>query len=423
MRNELLKIAKKIDSINNEESWFNSDYSQMDNFINKKLSSLFYKKYLNDLISNMDILLSYTNFTNINWVCDNRICFHKDFLNTFINNLNHFKYKQQIDQLIYYLYTSIGSEIFTNKMIDKLANYDINTSSINTIFSYMNDEQRMLFLRTLHKNKKPIRISHELNENERSFIAENIDDFIKSSNNLFLLKGVIENYPDAIKKVNDCIDSNFDYVIDSVMENISYLDKNDQNLRTFIYHLVKDVVDNEKVKYSDIKNNASGGYSSILFVGNKVIKIGKKRETPVFPNNPYIVKPLLRREIKTNTEPIFVEVTQKVKTGIKISDEVLYDLYKKMRDLGLIWTDVAPKNVGILLEDNDIHWKEDINPSDKTLNLNEKRGNSTLKVGDYVILDADFIFEENDPNITYALSSMQIVKEFEERYQQERKRL
>ena len=170
---------------------------------------------------------------------------------------------------------------------------------------------------------------------------------------------------------------------------------------------------------SKIEINTSGGYSEVVILGDKVLKIGSSRKTKEFPNNPYIIKPLLRQEVTIDDTTIFVEVTERVIVNREeVTDEILYSLYKELRNLGLVWTDIAAKNVGRLIKDNDIHWKEQIEPSDETLGLKKFKGVKKLKRGDFVILDADYIYEEGDKDISYP--TRDICEEFESRYQSEK---
>lgn len=173
---------------------------------------------------------------------------------------------------------------------------------------------------------------------------------------------------------------------------------------------------NENAKLSDITYNG-GGFSRVLLIGNKVIKIGN-RDTKSFPNNPYIISPLLRKKLEFNGESCFVEVTERVDTSKKASKEELYQLFKNLRNLNLIWTDIKESNVGRLKKENIIHWRQNLNPTDEVLGLDVKRGETVLKEGNLVILDADFIYDENDPDINYT-NNKYIYDEFEKRYQRE----
>ena len=182
--------------------------------------------------------------------------------------------------------------------------------------------------------------------------------------------------------------------------------------------MILEVMKNENVKFSAITYN-SGGFSRVLLIGDKVIKIGD-RVTKKFPNNPYIIAPLLRKKLEINGESCFTEVTERVDTDKQISREELYLLFKNLRNLGLVWTDIKETNVGRLRKDNIIHWQENLYPTDEILGLDTKRGQTLLKAGDLVILDADFIYDENDPNIQHT-DRKAIFDEFERRYQMEKK--
>ena len=164
----------------------------------------------------------------------------------------------------------------------------------------------------------------------------------------------------------------------------------------------------------DIEYLGKGTFSYVLAVGDKVLKIGIKRYTDSFPNNPYIITPLLRESIKINKEnKIFLEVTERVDTKTEVTTEELYQLYKKIRYLGLVWTDVAKRNVGRLKKDNIVHWNTPLYPTDEALELKKYINAPQLKKGDLIILDADHIYEGYKYNLTN--------KEFEDRYQEELK--
>ena len=74
------------------------------------------------------------------------------------------------------------------------------------------------------------------------------------------------------------------------------------------------------------------------------------------------------------------------------------------------------------MSDNVLHWRQNLNPSEKILGLGSKRDSSILQKGDLVILDADFIYEENDPNIKYS-NATPLYQQFEKRYRHEKIKL
>ena len=246
-------------------------------------------------------------------------------------------------------------------------------------------------------------------------LLSNFDKLIKSYSPMDLFNEFVDDVkylPTLKNKRKEYINSNFDEIIkklyyalntDSIKNNnLSIEQKNErESIINIMQILFKEVAENEKVDYSDIKILGEGTYSIAFEVGEKVIKIGNSRATKSYPNNPYVLKPLLRKSFSVEGtkwyEGIFMEITELVDTlkEDEVSEEELYDLYSKMRNIGLEWLDVHYSNVGRLRKDNIIHWQEDIYPSDETLELNPSVGQGiSLKKGDLVILDADFIFEE-----------------------------
>ena len=207
----------------------------------------------------------------------------------------------------------------------------------------------------------------------------------------------------------------------SYYHDLSYIYENNFNcILEIIYLIIEDVCRNEKVNIASVTRIGSGAYSNVLLVGNKVIKIGLKRATKSFPNNPYINAILLRKEFPiTDNESFFVEVNERVDNECDINNEELYQLYRKLREIHLIWLDVEKRNVGRLLKGNKIYWREKLPITDEILGLEPYRGNEVLKMGDIVVLDNDLIYDENSPYI-YRQSSTFLQKEFEKRYQKER---
>lgn len=250
-------------------------------------------------------------------------------------------------------------------------------------------------------------------------IYDDIPLLAQKAKNLYSLMYSVKDNPFALLKVKEYIDNNQEQAINSIFGMIELeVTITEPVLRDFIKKLLQEVMKNENVNFSDI-TFASGLFSMVLIVGNKVIKIGEKRFTKSFPNNPYIIVPLLRKEIKAEPDSFFIEVTERVDTSEQPSREDLYQLYKNLRNLGLIWTDIKASNVGKLIKDNIIHWNEELNPTEDVLELKTKRGSKILKAGNWVILDSDFIYDENDPNICYV--NNRPCTEFEERYQREKK--
>lgn len=249
------------------------------------------------------------------------------------------------------------------------------------------------------------------------------DAITKKSNNLLSLKEYTSNDFLINKKIAKIIDQNarlftkqiLNKAIKDFRMEYDIIPTNLKIIEQINYLIIKEIVDNEKVKMSSIKLIGRGEFSDVYQIGNKIIKLGKKRGTKTFPNNPYIVKPLLRKEFELGEKTkIFVEVCEKILTNCCTKQDV-DEIYKKMRRLGLVWIDVKQKNLGKLLKDNKIYWNKPLSPSDTVLMLQEYRGSEELKKGDVVICDADYIYDESGKNY-----NIQRVAEYELKFKKEK---
>lgn len=249
------------------------------------------------------------------------------------------------------------------------------------------------------------------------------DAIIKKSNNLLSLKEYTSNDFLINKKITKMIDQNervftkqiLNKAIKDFRMEYDIIPTNLKIIEEINYLIIKEIANNEKVKISSIKLIGRGEFSDVYQIGDKIIKLGKKRGTKTFPNNPYIVKPLIRKEFELGEKTkIFVEVCEKILTNCCTKEDV-DEIYKKMRRLGLVWIDVKQKNLGRLLKDNKIYWNKPLNPSDTALMLQEYRGLEELKKGDVVICDADYIYDELGKNY-----NIQRVAEYELKFKKEK---
>ena len=271
-----------------------------------------------------------------------------------------------------------------------------------------------------------------------SIINDNIEIILNNTDQitLFDLKKKVEvnqlAYNKIIDKINQNTKKNIKNLIKSLYlkvvithgkyHDLSYIyEKEFDTILEIIYLIIKDICKNEHVNETDIETIGTGAYSGVLLIGEKVIKIGLKRETTHFPNNPYINAMILRRDFPVNDkESVFVEVSEKVDTNSEVTDEELYQLYKNLRHLHLVWLDVNKRNIGRLLKDNKIYWREDLPITDEILGLDKYRGNILLKKGDIVVLDNDLIYDEKNTSIPKKFSTI-YQEMFEMRYQDEEK--
>ena len=185
-----------------------------------------------------------------------------------------------------------------------------------------------------------------------------------------------------------------------------------ENLLFVLEKLVDELITNEKVNLVDIKKVSGGNYSKVAIIGDKVLKVGSERMRFNIPYNEHILVPIIRKDLSIISDiPMVIEVSEKVDTNFHLTDDELYQIYKDLRINGIIWTDVKNDNLGRLLKDNIVHY-------DNVLLDNEAKGiegtsTKTLKKGEYVIIDTDFIYDEDDENIKWGnMKSMM----FETRY-------
>lgn len=186
----------------------------------------------------------------------------------------------------------------------------------------------------------------------------------------------------------------------------------DDSAKQLVKMFIKDIMKHEKVSIDDITEAGDGKTCAALKIGEYVLKVGKTRRTKTFKNSSRILQPIIRREIETNSDTFFVEVQNEVeanwfKENPKKVFEVMYGVYKDLRDDGLVWTDIKMSNIGRLKKDNRINYKEmvhdengnpiekEIIPAEVATGIKGEQG-KILKAGDYVLLDTDFVFDEND---------------------------
>ncbi len=432
--NRLLEEAKKIrqQSVENESaSYCNDVFYSLSDFILKKLNSSFFKNKNAKIIANhFDEILPYIVMSNINILLlnTNLLIKQPSFKEKFIKGLRKYPYKDEIDQLFYNIWVCLNDEpnkfdnFIDNDILKTISTMDVSKNFYLDILNKLNEENQKKFLNLLVENKCDIPYSAiDYKGDNKQIIYDNLPLFIENAQNLYTLMKFVKDNPVALSQVEDYIDNNEEKAINSIFCETDHLLKiKDPDLKEMVKLIVLDVIKNENVKFSDITYNG-GGFSRVLLIGNKVIKLGN-RVTKKFPNNPYIIVPLLRKELQFGDEHCFAEVTERVDTSKEVSKEELYQLFKNLRDLKLVWTDIKSINVGRLTRKNVIHWRDSLSPTEEILGLDDKRGETILKEGDLVILDADFIYDENDPNINYSNNKV-LYDEFEKRYQNEKKEL
>ena len=186
-----------------------------------------------------------------------------------------------------------------------------------------------------------------------------------------------------------------------------------------------------KINFENIRKLGEGSYSVVYGIGDRVIKIGRDRGIWEIPDNPYIVTPIIRERIDVSEDEIsphlYVEVTKKVNpiTETELTpdlEEELYEIYAKLREMGIIWADVKYENVGRLIEEQNPHFA-----SSEFLSLDPSKLTKEIKArkkGSLVILDIDLLMTEEEFNErnkidpAYSLKS-DLAYKFYKRYEEE----
>lgn len=365
------------------------------------------------------------NCSDYNWIASYLIMYDGDeLIDAIINNYNKLK-ENNIDT-----YPIINR--ITKYPNDKLISYIdklipvLDDFTLHDILNKIKDNEEVMNYvidKYLINSTISIKLTSFLLKNNLYIdkVYQNFDNIISNNiKDLYELKKQGTLNEEASTKISKIVQNNKEYLDNTIEDILKEIYGEKFNSKDFkvgidtIKIIIKELCQNENKTYGNIEYLGKGTFSYVLAVGDKVLKIGIKRYTDSFPNNPYIITPLLRESIKINKEnKIFLEVTERVDTKTEVTTEELYQLYKKIRDLGLVWTDVAKRNVGRLKKDNIVHWNTPLYPTDEALELKKYINASQLKKGDLIILDADHIYEGYKYNLTN--------KEFEDRYQEELK--
>lgn len=374
-------------------------------------------------------LSMYLNMPDVvRWICDNDI-FYKN-IDSIINNyrtstsfiitkLASYNEKYILDNCLilmpYYLDGKLDSDyifairnIGCNKIIEYLKNNNVILEDINLFRCLLN----------IYK--------------DQTDIVNNIDYFINNTISLLDLKEllILFNIP-GVDKINNILDNDrerlvLDLVYPKTGLTIDILKH--EKIYDTVRLLVEELVLKENVHFHDIKHIATGGYSNVLQVGSKILKLGRRRKNFSIKNNKRFLAGF-RGEIKSlyyDDVILTYEITEVVDTKHN-STVITYELYKELRDDGLIWTDCNKDNVGILLKDNKAYYK-DIDFVDKNATGYTSENKEILKKGDVVILDNDYIFtiEEfqklfnNNKSLEANISSVPSIAEFEFQYQMDK---
>ena len=260
---------------------------------------------------------------------------------------------------------------------------------------------------------------------ETEYISDNLEQIIK----LVPIKQLIskKSYLSKLKDINlEKFAASHSLIVSKIASHAAYNKKNTIDAKTVnaLSLIFEEIAENENTDLSEIQFLKSGHFSQAYKLGNKVIKLGRPKYTYKIPYHKRLLQPLIRRDILP--ENLYIEITEYLKPGKPITEEDVYSVYKSLRDDGILWLDPSPENLARLEKDNIIHFKYKLNVEDESLGYtpsNSKKG-QVLSKGDLVVIDLDFLIEENDKE-TFDKASKSInttaYKKYERRYQKEKK--
>lgn len=285
-------------------------------------------------------------------------------------------------------------------------------------------KERMLYNLTVASSSEfAIIIRNNYGLNWKEYIEENIDILLEKLG-CDKVQKIVRRFPDlnnaVMEKINEYLFSKkkkyVEYLLFGKLK--EYQDKEDyNNLLEIIVRLVDEVLEHENLSYFNIRKKQSGHYSEVIEIGSKIIKLGKNRRMYEIPYDKRILIPLVRIDLsKFSKIQAVLEVTEKVDCETKISDEELYLIYKDLRERKILCTDMRVENIGILLHENLPYWKHSICMDNINKGIYDTYSDSSLTIGDKVILDLDYIYKENAKKIEWPNI---MTKEFEKKYQEE----
>ena len=143
MRDKLLKIVERIEP-NYHGDYKKDDFSQLSRYVDKRLS----KRYAQDIIDSLDIIIKYVNNKNMHIICNDVITNHPGFIKQFIKYLGNFRYPKKLSQFIFEVGYSIPpEELYTDELIDKVISLNADEETISEIIDSSPKEKKYGFVK------------------------------------------------------------------------------------------------------------------------------------------------------------------------------------------------------------------------------------------------------------------------------------
>jgi len=256
---------------------------------------------------------------------------------------------------------------------------------------------------------------------QKELVKKYFNYFWRNNNHLLEFRYIVRKLGVNLEGVNNHINQEQDLIIEEVSNN-SIKRLKEEKLYNFFKELIKELVENEKIDYSNIEFIAEGTSSKVFGIGSKILKVGIPKETFKIKNNKLFLRPLYRKEIYSihdNTSLMCVEITEKVDTK-NITEEDIYYVYKTLRDEDLIWLDHTKDNIGRLIRDNKIYF-DGIDYVDKESTDYTTDNYEILPKGSLVLIDNDCIYDTKEFFKTIDYRLFEHCSVYEARYREEKR--
>lgn len=216
-----------------------------------------------------------------------------------------------------------------------------------------------------------------------------------------IIEKVKGKYPELDEKMNEILKDNktafSEYLIGKKIgiQAFCNIPEDKEKYNVFLTMIIDELLEEQKKDYIDIEEIGSGLTSDVYKIGDKILKIGNGRITKEIPYSRRLLQPLYRSKMDKD-DYLFVEISERVQE-IDINEEAyeeeVYKIFKELMDEGIVWMDPAPRNIGILLKDNEAFLDgKAIEVDSNATNIKTEGKKEVLKKGDFVILDTDFLY-------------------------------
>lgn len=355
-------------------------------------------------------------------------------LNSLIKDNLLFKDPTKLREVVYYDLETIIKEIYkTNKEyieknINNILNIYPNLETFNTWFisflinnnynprillSYINNNPHIqvssYYLSILILSNKYLKISE---------VSKYISLVTNTNPHLLTTKKQFKKEHIDTLVIDKVINENIDIIAKELLTNNKNISDTYQYL-SFIKELIKELIQEEKVKLSDIIPLTKGSSCYPYKIGDKVLKIGTQRKTFYISDNSRFLKPLYRKDLELpDNNKLYIEITEYVDTS-NITKEDVFKIYQELRDENLFWLDPKPENLGRLLKDNKVYFN-DIQKVDINSTSYKTQTNTILPAGELVLLDNEYIYTESE---IIKLNLLSVIKnnKYERKYQEQKK--